>query len=289
MSVVRRVRCPAWLAVATFAVATVLLWLPSGAVAATLSYAALGDSYSSGVGADDYDPDSGSCKRSSHAYPVLWVAEHPSSDFDFVACGGATTDTVRESQLAVLNAGTGLVTISIGGNDVGFAGLMISCRLGSESACSDAVADAERQAQTTLPAKLAATFSEIKDKAPRARLIVLGYPRLFETTDCGSFGMSVANRTRLNQGADALEAAIEEQAETAGGTYVSVNAQFEGHRVCAAQPWINGLGLAVSNSYHPTAEGYAQGYFSALTEVAAGPRWRGDHGYGLTPVTGGLR
>lgn len=266
MSVVRRACCPVLFA-ATFAVATVLLWLPTGAVAATLSYVALGDSYSSGVGADGYDPDSGSCKRSRHSYPVHWATAHSPRDFDFVACGGATTDTVLESQLGMLKADTGLVSISIGGNDIGFTGLMITCLLGSESTCSDAVTDAERQMQATLPAKLAATFTGIKEKAPKARLIVLGYPRLFETTDCGAFGMSVANRTRLNQGADALEAALEERAEAVGATFVSVNAQFEGHRVCAAQPWINGVSLAMSNSYHPTADGYAQGYLAALTEV----------------------
>ncbi|MBR7679350.1 lipase, partial [Streptomyces daliensis] len=85
---------------------------------------ALGDSYSSGVGAGDYDPDSGDCKRSANAYPQLWSAANAPSSFDFVACSGATTDDVLSGQLDALSDATGVVSISIGGNDVGFADTM---------------------------------------------------------------------------------------------------------------------------------------------------------------------
>jgi lysophospholipase L1-like esterase len=268
MSAVRRASSLVLLAVTVFTVATVLPGLPTRAAAATLSYAALGDSYSSGVGADDYDPDSGSCRRGSHAYPVLWAAAHSPASFAFVACGGATTDTVRASQLGVLTADTSLVTISVGGNDIGFANVMIACKLGSTSDCANAVAGSESQSRAVLPAKLATTYADIKAKAPNARLIVLGYPRLFETADdCGLFAMSLANRTRLNEGADVLEATVKAQAEAAGATYVTLNNKFEEHRVCASQPWINGTVIDVVNSYHPRAEGYSQAYLPALNAV----------------------
>ena len=68
--------------------------------AATGGYVALGDSYSSGVGAGSYISSSGSCDRSTNAYPYLWNAAHSPSSFAFNACSGATTDDVRATQLA---------------------------------------------------------------------------------------------------------------------------------------------------------------------------------------------
>jgi len=44
----------------------------SGPAASGTTYAALGDSYSSGVGTASYTLDS-SCKRSVYAYPYLWA------------------------------------------------------------------------------------------------------------------------------------------------------------------------------------------------------------------------
>lgn len=267
MSVVPRVRSLALFLAAALSALALPFGLPAGASAATVTYAALGDSYSSGLGADDYDLASGICLRGRHAYPVLWAAAHPVRSFSFIACAGATTDTVRSGQLAVLSPATTLVTISVGGNDIGFAGVVSTCKLGSTTACADAVAGARTQTRTTLPAKLAATYAQIRAKAPNARLVVLGYPRLFETTPCGALAMSLANRTAINSGAAELESVIRARAEASGATYVSVDAAFEGHRVCAAKPWINGTVALLINSYHPRAAGYSQAYLPALTAV----------------------
>ncbi|NEE11464.1 lipase, partial [Streptomyces sp. SID7499] len=61
--------------------------------AAAGGYVALGDSYSSGVGAGSYLSDSGDCRRSTKAYPYLWQAANSPASFDFVACSGATTSS----------------------------------------------------------------------------------------------------------------------------------------------------------------------------------------------------
>ena len=52
-------------------------------LAATGGYVALGDSYSSGVGAGSYVSSSGNCKRSTKAFPYLWNAAHAPSSFSF--------------------------------------------------------------------------------------------------------------------------------------------------------------------------------------------------------------
>ena len=57
----------------------------ASSLAATGGYVALGDSYSSGVGAGSYISSSGDCKRSTKAYPYLWAAAHSPSTFDFTA------------------------------------------------------------------------------------------------------------------------------------------------------------------------------------------------------------
>src|SRR5919106_6237994 len=88
------------LALATLALLAVL---PALARAAT--YVAMGDSYSSGVGTREYYADSGSCKRSPHAYPVR-VARRLDHTLSFVACSGARTQDVLNNQLGPLNSST---------------------------------------------------------------------------------------------------------------------------------------------------------------------------------------
>src|SRR6476660_4523945 len=94
--------------------------------AAAPSYVALGDSYSSGVGTRSYLSDGTSCQRSTYAYPSL-VAAARGYALNFRACSGAKLPDVTNTQLGALAASTGYVTISVGGNDAGFAGVLTEC------------------------------------------------------------------------------------------------------------------------------------------------------------------
>lgn len=236
--------------------------VPGVARAATVNYVALGDSYSSGVGAGPYDLST--CLRSQKSYAPLWAVAHSVSSFRFPACGGAVTADVLTSQVGALSTSTTLVTITIGGNDAGFADVMTSCRFGSTTGCENAVAGAKAFATGVLPARLDATYAAIRDRAPNARLVVLGYPRLFETGWCGLLAMSSYKRTILNEAADALDGVISARAGAAGATYVDARPFFAGHGVCAADPWIHDVS-GVIEAYHPDADGYRYGYLAALT------------------------
>src|SRR5580698_1148537 len=119
--------------------------------AASVRYVALGDSYTSGVGAGD---ESGSCDQSPNAYGPLWAAANSAASFTFAACSGATTSTVISGQLSSLSAATTLVSITVGGNDAGFSSIMENCILDSTSTCENDVAQAEQYANTTLPGNL---------------------------------------------------------------------------------------------------------------------------------------
>lgn len=239
--------------------------------AATVRYVALGDSYSSGDGAGDYS--GGNCLRSAHAYAELWAAAHAHESFDFTACSGATTTDVKNDQLGPLNADTTLVSITIGGNDVGFADIMQTCVLQSNSACLDAVDTAKAEVRDELPAKLDSTFSAIDAKAPSARVVVLDYPHLYKIVSF-CVGLSNTKRTALNDGADALDEAIAAATSRAGFTFADVRPVFAGHELCSGDGWLHSVTLPIEESYHPTATGQASGYLPALTDAATASRAR---------------
>jgi lysophospholipase L1-like esterase len=249
------------------AVAGVFAWA-APAHAATINYVALGDSYSSGVGAGGYDPASGICERSPRSYTALWAAGHPGTAFTSVACGGATTDDVLSKQVGALSSATTMVTITIGGNDAGFVSVVTTCLLGTDGACSFAVNAAKAYATTVLPGKLDRTYAAIRSHAPHARVIVLGYPRLFELSpSCGLFGMDLAKRRTLDGAADTITGVIAGRAGAAGDTFVDARGAFAGHGICAGSPWINTTTWPVTDSYHPNSTGYRSGYLPALVGV----------------------
>jgi lysophospholipase L1-like esterase len=240
-------------------------------VAGTANYVALGDSYSSGVGTGVDDPASGACARSALSYPLLWAGEHRPARLRFVACSGATIGDVRGNQIAALGPGTDLVTITIGGNDAGFGSVLRSCTdAASDSVCLDAVDAAEDFARSQLPGRLLGAYTAIRGAAPRARVIVLGYPRLFDLApSCADPGApDLTRRQKLNEGADVVNGVIGNAVVSQPGfSFIDVRGQFDGHGVCSANPWINGPSVPTFvTPYHPTQRGYRDGYLNALTQ-----------------------
>ncbi|MFD5099504.1 SGNH/GDSL hydrolase family protein [Streptomyces albidochromogenes] len=245
--------------------ATIGLVQPAHAAeAAEQRYVALGDSYSSGVGAGSYLSDSGSCQGSSKAYPSLWAAANAPASFSFTACSGATTSTVKSSQLTPLNSATTLVSITAGGNDVGFASVMQTCVLQSEATCVNAVNNAVTQVNNTLPGSLSSLYGTIRGKAPQARVVVLGYPRFYQLNGSCIAGLSENERAAINRGSDALNGMLAKQAANAGFAYSSVVDEFTGHEICSGDAWLHSVSVPVSNSYHPTAAGHFGGYLPAF-------------------------
>jgi lysophospholipase L1-like esterase len=238
------------------------------AAAAPVRYVALGDSYSSGTGAGDYG-SSGSCERSANAYPEQWAAHHHTASFVSVACSGASTSAVLSGQLAALNAATTLVSISIGGNDAGFSSVMETCVLEWNSACLQAVLSAEAFIAGTLPGRLDATLRAIRAHAPSARVMVLGYPDLYDLSrSAGCIGLSTTKRTALNQGADQLDRALSAAAARNGDVFADVRGQFAGHEICDSSSWLYSVTFPIGDSYHPTAAGQELGYLPAFTSAA---------------------
>ncbi|MDI2125593.1 SGNH/GDSL hydrolase family protein [Yinghuangia seranimata] len=236
--------------------------------AATGGYVALGDSYSAGVGAGSYDSASGSCKRSTKAYPVLWANSHAPSSFSFVACSGARTGDVLNNQLGPLNGSTSLVSITIGGNDAGFASVMQTCVLNGHTACANAVAQARSFADNQLPGLLDNVYAQIHSRAPNAHVVVLGYSRLYKIGGSCWFGIGDTDRALLNGAADELDLVISKRAANAGFSFGDVRTTFTGHEICSGSEWLHSTTLPIDESYHPTATGQSKGYLPVFTAAA---------------------
>jgi lysophospholipase L1-like esterase len=233
-------------------------------------YVALGDSYSSGAGAGDYASSSGSCDRSAKAYPEQWAAKTSPASFTSVACSSATTSSVISSQLSALSPGTTLVSVTIGGNDAGFSGTMETCVLDLlNGPCLNDVASARTFMAKTLPGRLDAMLRDIRAHAPSARIVVLGYPDLYDLSRSGScIGLSTAKRTALDQGADALDQALSAAAARHGDVFADVRTQFAGHEICDSGGWLHSVTLPIGSSYHPTAAGQDDGYLPVFSKAA---------------------
>lgn len=230
----------------------------AGVAQGATNYVALGDSYSSGVGAGSY-LDSTSCKRSANAYPYQY-ANSTGASLKFQACSGAKTSDVVNSQVSALSSSTNLVSITVGGNDAGFSAVMENCVLGGDSGCKAAVTKAEDFAQNTLPGLLKNVYSTIKSKAPKAHVVVVGYPHFYKIGGSCVVGLSDTARGYINGGADVLDTVIAKAAANAGFTFADVRPAFTGHEICSSSAWLHSVTWPVDESYHPTATGQKSGY-----------------------------
>ncbi|MDN3242987.1 SGNH/GDSL hydrolase family protein [Glycomyces tritici] len=240
--------------------------LTSGAAQAqTLEYVALGDSYASGVGTRDYIDDS-DCRRSEAAYPSL-LAEAIGADLEFAACSGAKTGDVLAGQLGGLSASTDLVTVTIGGNDTGWAGVVQRCAYPYPWTCTKEIDAAEAFVRDVLPGRLHEVYAAIEAAAPNAEVIVVGYPLLFNGEQCNVVTrISPAEQAALNDATDLLGDVIGTAARSHGFRYADVRAAFDGHAVCDDAEWINGLSYPIIESYHPNKAGQA-GYLDAVDDL----------------------
>lgn len=244
------------LAVPLVAAVTSVLFVAPPAHAAAPAYTALGDSYSSGVGTREYHADSGSCQRSPHAFPVIDAARLGAT-LTFAACAGAKIPGILSGQLGSLNGSTSYVTVSAGGNDFGWSAVIVQCAKPWPYTCWGDIDRAEAYIRNTLPGQLDQLYSTIRSRAPNARLIAVGYPRLFNGQECNAIArISPGEQSRLNAAADLLATTTAARAAANGFTFADARGPFTGHAVCGSPEWINGTSWPVSESYHPNRAGH---------------------------------
>jgi len=234
-------------------------------------YAALGDSYAAGEGLPPFEPDSGRCHRSPSAYPRLVAAEEGSA-LTFVPCTGARTEDVVSDagQLGSVDPASDLVTVTVGGNDAGFATVVGNCVIDTEP-CSRLDSEVE-STLAGLGARLEDAYRRIRARAPGARVLVVGYPQVVADPARADFDNCPAVRSPvpgrritaddarwLRDKGTRITEIVRTAARSAGATYVDVVAPFAGHEACTADPWLSGVVLNdLRASFHPTPAGQVQ-------------------------------
>ncbi|WP_019630638.1 SGNH/GDSL hydrolase family protein [Actinomadura atramentaria] len=273
--------------------------LDPATAAAAGSYVALGDSYSAGVGAEATVADQNPlarCHRTSKAYYHAVAAAFPFKGGGFYACSGATVNDVLHGrfgeppQIGRVDANTTLVTLSIGGNDIGFSKIIAGCvvKLPWSGSCTKQGGDIARR-MAALRTALPDLLDQITDRAPRARVLVMGYPHAFsEVNGAAGDNISVAEQRWLNAQTHDLneiikQAAVEadDRVDAAGGAgsveFVDAYGAFAGHEAGSGDPYMNGLAVNLSaleaepRSFHPTARGQQALAALFIEQVKKGP------------------
>ncbi|GGK64595.1 SGNH/GDSL hydrolase family protein [Ornithinimicrobium pekingense] len=269
----------------------------------------LGDSYGSGEGARDYDPATdrtgentwwedlqgrtpaprNMCHRSGnaafHQVSAHWFAGDNST---FASCSGARTveywdETQGNDELAQresLGEHTSMVVVSMGGNDMQFAAVLMSCAPVGGSSVEDCIGHWTDPQDPQDPASsrwdqnlldlfgpgpgeggLGAVYADIRARTgDGAHVVVVGYPLLFDP-DYDGIVFSAEEAAWMNRRGAELNERLREHAEHHGFTFVDPTEAFEGHGVGSDDPWILTFGFwgdhraRPPEAYHPTARG----------------------------------
>ena len=276
--------------VALLAAATIVLTSQGAAEAAppTGRYVALGDSYTSGpLIPTQVDLN---CVRSNRNYPALTAAAIGSSTFVDVSCGGATTGDILNpgtgtlgaavpAQLDAVTAATALVTVGIGGNDIGFSDIITTCAEDSVDSpfgtpCKNRyTAGGTDQLQARIAAtapKVAAVLQAVRAKAPNARVAVVGYPAILPDSGYGCWPVvpiAYGDVPYLRGVEKSLNAMLASTASANGARFVDTYTPSIGHDACKSSGtrWVEGLVPANSAApFHPNAAG-ERGMATAVT------------------------
>ena len=287
----------------------------AGQQAPSYQYLALGDSFASGEGAYQYksftDVTDNKCHLSLRSYPYLISSALGYGQFESVACSGAVIEDLRnnsedyrrdnaqargmfeeEFDSEILSGFLpgyraqkefvsknlpNVITLSAGGNDIGFGDIITRC-IDSDT-CYDNYEDRLMLAQLVNHQfePLSKMYNELKAaNDPRAKIYVVGYPQV--AAEDGACDMNVhlnsSERTFAKLLISHLNGVIKKAAEHAGVFYVDVEDAFDGHKMCEATwSWetaVNGLtagndqlnlplvhGPIGNESYHPNALGHS--------------------------------
>ncbi|GHG30144.1 MULTISPECIES: SGNH/GDSL hydrolase family protein [Amycolatopsis] len=264
-----------------------------GSLSNSLRYVALGDSYASGEGVSPYFDPNNSCHRSKQAYSTrvqipfsggaTFYATRSQTDhgWGFLACSGATTDDVTARQLdnqvdrgnsnnLRLSSATTFVTLTVGGDNLGFANVLTFCAWDHSNCQNDpysgrrSLADWMNSQLSALHSRLVALYRNVRAHAPNARLIVTGYPQIFPASDheqnCAwlreywtpgavignryfpgpTIGFSHNEQNYLRSVDSRLNDVIASAARDSGvAEFVGVAGTFAGHEVCGDRgQWI---------------------------------------------------
>jgi lysophospholipase L1-like esterase len=254
------------------AAALLLGLVMGGAAAQGARYVSMGSSYAAGPGVGTRDAASRGCDRSLSNYARTVAARHHLDLVD-VACSGATTENILAHgqhgfapQVEAVTPDTRLVSILIGGNDIAYVGNLfgLSCRAAGGSACQvvDDAGVARRLA--ALPAALDRVVDTVRRRAPKARIVLVGYLPAVAAADpgtCAALPLAPADARRMRDTTARLTDAFEQAAARHRIDLIHAAAIGTQHAICAAAPYVTGHrparepGWPAPVAYHPNQAG----------------------------------
>ncbi|HET7507602.1 MAG TPA: SGNH/GDSL hydrolase family protein [Solirubrobacterales bacterium] len=276
-------------AVVLAALAAVLLAAVLAAGARAANYAALGDSYAAGPLIPNPVLPLG-CLKSDHNYPHLAAPGIGLTLRDATCSGAKTTDMFNPQgvepdgpnppQLNSVDSTTSVVSLTIGGNDIGFSEVAQSCITVNPFShpCLDkydagGVDQLKARIEATAP-KVAAVLAGIKSRAPSARIYVVNYPAIFPETGYGCWPqmpLGFQDVPYLRSTEQRLNSMLATQAAAAGAALVNWYGASIGHDACKSSStrWVEPLVPGNSAApIHPNATGM-QGGANALLAAGA--------------------
>ena len=278
-----------------------LLWVGAPAVGAGPVeppgvYVALGDSFAAGPLVPNQIGIAG-CIRSDHNYAHL-VAAAIQAPLRDASCSGATTEDMtapqnvsggpNPPQFDQLGADTTAVTINIGGDDIGYLDIVLSCITGDPEGtpCQDryvvgGVDEISNRIAATAP-KVAAVLQGIRDRAPTAQIFLVGYLQILPDTGAGcrpQLPFADADVPYLQAKQRELDAMLATQAAANDAEFVDAFGASAGHDAC--QPvgvrWVEPLAGAQSGApIHPNTLGMECTAVLVLAQLAPAGGGTGD-------------
>lgn len=247
-------------------------------IQAGAKYVAMGSSFAAGPGVPSYyETPPTPCARSTGNYAHLLASRHGLALTD-VSCSGATTEhlTGRRGlpdgpslppQLDALTPDTRLVTITIGGNDIGYIGRlsaagcdMLAAQSWDKEKCPR-LPMPDEAAYAALALRMDTIAKEVRRRSPEARLVFVDYLTILPATgDCEAAGLFDFDAKDSREVARRLAAITAKAAADNGADVLKASDLSVGHDACAAEPWMNGYPIwdkSGAAPWHPNARGMA--------------------------------
>ena len=244
------------------------------------TYVSLGDSYTAGPLIPDQSTDPLGCLRSTNNWPSKVAPTIKAGKFKDVSCSGAQTGDMfspqdvtpgpaNPAQTSVIDGFTKIVTLQIGGNDIGFTDIVKTCATQNpfgDGCTATYVHDGRDELSEKINAaapKVGNVLAEIKRRAPNAKVFVVGYPSVIPNTGNGCYPLVPVlgkDIPYLRSKVKELNRMLQYRAVAAGATYIDIYTPSIGHDFCqgTSAKWVEGIvPTDVAAPVHPNAKGMA--------------------------------
>lgn len=183
-----------------------------------------------------------------------------------------------------------IVTVTGGGNDIGFGDILLYCATSPETCAQvkggygtvheDFMADIDDQYGYTV-----AFLNKLKEEAPFTKVYYVGYPKFIaDLRICGANAALLDWREiqMINDSIVRLNSVLARAARDAGATYIGIEDALRGGRICEGSWYMTGVVNAVvanrrlgsdMNMFHPNASGHekiARAIWSEIDYVGKG-------------------